>query len=251
VKLTGYIDESISNGQHLFAMSALIAERSDWVRFEVDWKDCIKLVNRRLEREGRQQISRYHASDCSSRIGDFNGWTREEQIDLTKQLLNTFQSYNTKAIAFIVDLDAIAEFYPGGNNDRLSAAYDLLTAYLVREAGEWLDRRNNTAVQIDLIHDHCAYNHAIQNSFQSLMSHSKFKYQSYFGLIKPSSWRDCTLLQAADLLAFESMKEAERQTAPRNRRKTLRLLLDLESFGIRAEYLNREKIYKISTALSE
>jgi len=58
MNLTGYIDESMSKDRRLFAMSAIIAERMDWIRFEADWENCIEGVNCQLKKDGRTPISR-------------------------------------------------------------------------------------------------------------------------------------------------------------------------------------------------
>src|ERR1035438_2626994 len=91
MNLTGYIDESLNKAGRLFTMSAIIAERMDWMWFEVDWENCIEGINRQLKKDGRTPISGYHASDFSNGKGEFTGWGKEELIDLAKQLLNVLK----------------------------------------------------------------------------------------------------------------------------------------------------------------
>lgn len=249
MNLTGYIDESISNGGRLFTMSALIAERMDWMWFQADRVNCLDKINRELKKEGRTLISRYHAADCSNIKGDFAGWTKVELINLAKQLLNIFEAHNTKTISYTIDLVALAEAFPTRKGDPLRCGYDFLTAFLVREIGEWLGKRNNPDARVNLIHDRCQYNQIIQDSFQGLIGNPNFRGQFYFETIEPSSWQECKLLQAADLLAYECMKDAETKINPRNRRIPLKLLIDLRSFGITAKYIGREEVYGISKAL--
>jgi hypothetical protein len=78
------------------------------------------------------------------------------------------------------------------------------------------------------------------------MSHPKFTHRIHFETIEPSSWQECKLLQAADLVAYESMKDAERKVTPRNLRTSLKLLLDMESFGMTAKYIGSDEVYRIS-----
>jgi hypothetical protein len=61
---------------------------------------------------------------------------------------------------------------------------------------------------------------------------------------------DCVPLQAADLTAYENFKESCRHVNPRKRRKTLELelLLDLGSFGGRAQYMGREALQALREA---
>ena len=249
MNLTGYIDESINKDKRLFTMSAIIAERMDWMWFEVDWENCIKKINRQLKKDGRTPISRYHASDFSNGKGEFTGWAKEELIDLAKQLLNVLKAHNTKTISYTIDLVALAEAFPQWKSDYLRGGYDFLTAFLVREIAEWLGKCGNPNVRIKLIHDRCQYHQVIQESFQGLMSHPKFTHRIYFETVEPSSWQECKLLQAADLVAYESMKDAETKIDPRNRRKSLQLLLDMESFGMTAKYIGSDEVYRIAEEL--
>jgi len=56
------------------------------------------------------------------------------------------------------------------------------------------------------------------------------------------SWEDCVPLRAADLVAYENFKESQRKLVPRRRRKSLELLLDLDSFGGRGSFLGRDAL---------
>jgi len=249
MNLTGYIDESISKDRRLFTMSAIIAERVDWIRFETDWENCIERFSCQLKKDGRTPISRYHASDFSNGKGEFTGWTKEELIDLAKQLMNVLKMHNTKTVSYAIDLLAFAQAFPNWKSDCLSWGYGFLTAFLIREIGEWLGKRGNPDARIKLVHDRCQYGQIIQDSFQELMSHPNFTSRLYFETIEPSSWQKCRLLQAADLVAYECMKDAETKIAPRNRRVSLKLLLDMESFGMKAKYIGSDEVYGISEAL--
>jgi len=248
MNLTGYIDESINKDRKLFTMSAIIAERMDWIQFEADWENCIKRVNCQLKKDGRTPISRYHASDFSNGKGEFTGWRKEELIDLAKQLMNVLKMHNTRTISYTIDLVALAEVFPDWKSDSLRGGYDFLTAFLVREIGEWLSKCGNPNVKIKLIHDRCQYDQVIQAAFQGLLSNPKFDHRIYFETVEASSWQECKLHQAADLVAYESMKDAETKIAPRNRRKSIQLLLDLESFGMTAKYIGSDEVDGISKA---
>jgi len=248
MNLTGYIDESINKDKRLFTLSAIIAERMDWMWFEVDWENCIEKINRQLKKDGRTPISRYHASDFSNGKGEFTDWAKEELIDLAKQLLNVLKVHNTETVSYTIDLVTLAEVFPQWKSDPLRGGYDFLTAFLVREIGEWLGKYNNPKARVKLIHDRCQYNQAIQDSFQGLICNPSFRGRFYLETIEPSSWQKCKLLQAADLVAYECMKDAETKITSRNRRISLKLLLDMESFGMTAKYIGSDEVYGIAKA---
>jgi hypothetical protein len=91
VLFRGYIDESYGGAEDAFALSCLIAKGKDWNEMVRAWKLHLATVNKRLKKEGRPLISRYHTSDCSNRRGEFEGWTTQEQIDFSIGLFGIFK----------------------------------------------------------------------------------------------------------------------------------------------------------------
>ena len=65
------------------------------------------------------------------------------------------------------------------------------------------------------------------------------------------SWEHCVPLQPADMMAYEHFKEAERKVSPRKRRKSLELLLDLESLGGRGSFIDRDALLKLKEVMDE
>jgi hypothetical protein len=246
--LKGHIDESVSAEQRLFTLAAVVGYGTDWTWFHVDWERCIEAVNRDLVKAGRKPISRYHASDCSTRHGDFKDWGMEEQKDLTSKLLGVFAKHPTKTIAYTMDLDAFVEVFPEAAGDPKKAAYSVLTKLLVFKIGDYLYSLNPRS-RITLIHDRCAYNGTILESFDKIKDDASFQFRSCLTTIAPMSWEDCRLLQCADLIAYENMKAIERQGTVRSQRFTLKSLLALESFGGLGHFMDRDSIDKISEVM--
>jgi hypothetical protein len=88
------------------------------------------------------------------------------------------------------------------------------------------------------------------DSFDSMINDDTFRHRNRFSSITPTSWEHCIPLQPADLVAYESFKEAERQPDIRKRRRSLQALLDLGStFGGRCVYIPREGIREIKVML--
>ena len=82
VLLRGYFDESYN--ERVFTYSCAMSDTTGWADIERGWKLCLKAKNKELKADGRREISRYHAADCSSLVGEFKGWTVPEQIAFTK-----------------------------------------------------------------------------------------------------------------------------------------------------------------------
>jgi hypothetical protein len=78
--------------------------------------------------------------------------------------------------------------------------------------------------------------------FDWLISDPGFSSRGHFTTLAPMGWEDCTPLQAADLLAYENMKDAERRLDNRTRRKTLELIIEEGDTGFRTSFIDTKNI---------
>ena len=240
VVLRGHIDESY--GDRIFTLSCLVGIGARWHKFSVGWQRCIAKCNNRLKAEGRKPIKRYHAADCSSCKNDFAGWTLREQKQFTSELLDVFRKHPLDATAISVDLQAFADVFPDVRPGRetLESLYGFVTKYLMYWMGDRYCQRAD--IRLALIHDRCPFDGVMVTSFNVTLDDPNFRYRHSFTTLAPMSWEDCVPLRAADLVAYENFKESQRKLVPRRRRKSLELLLDLDSFGGRGSFLGRDAL---------
>jgi hypothetical protein len=220
---------------------------------ERQWKLHIAAVNRRLKAQGRPLISRYHASDCSSRKREFKGWTHDERDEFVRGLFGVFRRCAVHAVGIDMNLDDLCAIFPEWEKDRIKAAYRILTKSLLNTIGS--DYANLypgvSPAKITLFHDRTMeYDAAIQGAFKEAVK-SDFEYASMFTSIAPLAWVDCTALQMADLVAFEVFKAAEAREAARTNRKSFEALLDLEAFGIHTQTFTKDAMSEYRAALLE
>ena len=239
--LRGYIDESYSN--ELFTLSCLKSDILTWRRFESGWKNVLSFINKKLKAQGRQQISRYHAADCSSRTSEFSGWTTEEQIALTQELLKVFKRNWVSVTSYTMPMKLFLQVFPEFTKDPMGECYAELLKWLMLEIADQVIHYPNH-VRLKPI----KFDSALLNTFNQVMADRTFGAQHMFSTIAPLSSDDCIPLQAADLIAYENFKEAERQTTGRPRRKTLELLLTMNgSFGGRSLTFSLDAIQTMRT----
>lgn len=254
----GYIDESHSaDGKGLFVLSCLLGKGMAWQWFRSDWGEVLTETNVALRSQARREIIRYHAADCSSRVGEFQGWTVDEQKALTKKLLEVFSKPSNQlvVVSYSIDLSELVGEIPETVDDPQGFAYSLMLKFIMLDIGRGFWEKNSGNVEglkISLVHERCDYDTILLQAFNSQMADPTFKYSRLFATIAPLGWEDCEELQPADLLAYEIYKESERQRADgkkRNMRKTLELLLQSDAFGAYAKDINRETIAKLKNLL--
>jgi hypothetical protein len=180
--LRGFIDES-GNGD-IFTLSCLLGKKANWLWFMLDWKECIAEKNRELRKQGRKEITRYHAADCSSRYQDFEGWTPEEQIEFTKSLVKVFSKPSNRltVVSFALDLHELVEEIPETAPDPYGFAYSLLLKMLMIEIGHMYSEANKgktEGLKVPLIHDRCPYDGVLLQAFSSLLADKQLSYAFY------------------------------------------------------------------------
>jgi len=247
----GYIDESYGSDKNIFALSCIVAAGKDWSEIERKWKLHLNAKNKSLAKQGRPLITRYHASDCSSRHGEYEGWTHDERDTFVKGLFLIFKQVPTFTFVFDVQFNELCETFPEYADDPLGAAYFWLTKFLMLTISRDFKTFNphNRVIKITLFHDRTSgnsdYDETILRSFNSLINDDTFTGREMFTTIAPLSWKDCVALQPADLLAFENFKQAQAKLEARDSRKSFKALLDMDNFGIHSKTLNKIAMEKL------
>jgi len=249
VLFKGYIDESYDKKQKLFSLSCLVATGKKFSEMERIWKLHIAAKNKQLAKQSRKLISRYHASDCNSRHGDFEGWTEEERNEFVLGLFSIFRRTPVHAVGYDVDLDNLCEVFPELAHKRLELAYAVLLDFLMFTIADDFHNLNegNKDIKITLIHDRAGkYDTTLLRQFNNTRESKNFPYGDYFTSITSMGWENCLLLQPADLVAFEIFREAEQKTKGRNSRKSFKALIDMETFGIHTKsFTDKETMFKL------
>jgi len=243
VVLHGYIDESYN--QQIFTLSCLVAKDKDWYELSRNWNLVLKAWNKRLKAQGRPILSRYHATDCSNLKREFKDWTPDEQRALVKELIHTFKGRHVDTIAYSIDLDEFRRIIPESlthaQPDFAGYIYGLTFKQVLYEIStRYGDPHPDT--KIGLSHDRCSYDHVLLDAFQQVKDDQYCEHRDMFTSIMPIGWEDWVPLQPTDLVAYENFKDSMRKKNPRDRRKALDALVNLDSFGGRARFMGTQAI---------
>lgn len=251
VLIKGYIDESYGNDNNdpsteIFTLSCALSNVKGWSAIESSWKKCLAAKNKSLKAQGRKPISRYHATDCSTFHGEFEGWDKEEQIAFAKDLMAGLTRGDAwvNVIAYSMPMEPFLAEFPECKDDPLPACYSLIKLIMLEIADQvQLARRkfNKTKrADIVLFHERCSYDASILNSFNTAITDKTFTEREMFHSITPLGWETSIALQAADLIAYETFKDSQRQFSRRDRRKSLDFLLSTDTFGGRARTFKQD-----------
>lgn len=242
--LPGYMDESYS--AKMFTYSCLLGRGTDWGWITSKWKARLREKNKALRKQGRQQLSRYHASDCSNHKREFKGWDETEQIDFVKPLVTLLGKYPLYAFAYSLPMEELLALVPTDMEKARKNAYVITLCFLMIEIGAEIHKANPT-VRMNLFHDRGPCDTLILDTFNVIKDDPLFRYRDMFISITPMSWEDCIPLQPADMCAYEAFKESCRLTSQpsRDRRKALDTLIKMGHFGVRSKIIIGDRLVQV------
>lgn len=255
----GYIDESYDpEYETVFTLSCLLSTGKIWMNLSRAWKLMLDSWNRRLKKQGRPQISRYHAADCSNLKREFKGWSLDEQKELFADILKIFKRHQVDTVALSVNLQDMDIYFPEARKyaqpDLRTFLYGMTTRFLIgRIADRFCKRYPNP--KIALVHDRNEYDSVMLDAFNQQIADPAFEHRDCFTTFAPAGWENCIPLQPTDLVAYENFKDALRKINPRERRISLKMLVDLDAFSGRAQSMDKPAILRLreemmATALS-
>ena len=240
-----YIDESIGKNR-TFALGCAIAQDSVWKRMSQDWKRCLRRKNGHLTRQGRPRISRYHATDCESRFGEFKGWDISEKNAFVAELISIVNRHHIHIVGFTVHLEELAEFYPQIEKEYLEmAAYGVLATLLFTEIVEQASQISRQPA-IKVVYEHGDVTQHMQYAYDSMKASKAFA--ELFDGIEKANWKMISL-QVADLIAFETMKDRDNQKGPviRDRRLSLETILGGKLAGAKGFHFGRDGLQRLAS----
>jgi len=220
VMLQAYFDES---GTHENAPAVLVAgylfEPERCLALESDWSIALNEAG----------VSAFHMKDWAASKGEFSSMGKCDRDDFYMKLLNLIKRDASKGIAAQVSQAEFDRIKPANWNDRIGGAYSVCATLCLQAIGLWCKQNwpdENIAYFFEAGHE--SANEA--SRFMDLIARStvltkEYRYYSHTFVKKKES----TLLQTADILAWEINKENVEKTYAPRRRNPRKSLISLTS----------------------
>lgn len=252
VMLIGYIDDSKNKDASLVTLGCVTAYDRHWELFEQEWRLLLEQTNKALLANGQPKISRYHASDCSCRQNEFSTWSKDQTYEITAAIRDIFQRHPVAITSYGVNIIDVKEVFPEASKKAHNLAHAILLAHIMKYLSDkvlsddrWPEER------LVFTHDRGDYDAVLLDTFNDEKENRLLKHREKFLKIVPMSWQDCVLLQPADFIAYESFKAIERELNGHDRRKSLELILELDSVGGRSAKIQKLGLQQLRKGLSD
>ncbi len=208
--LSSYIDDSASKDGRVLCVGGWLCTDDDWTSITNDWRGRIEMEKRNSIKHGHPPITRYHASDCSSLVGEFDrskGWDNDRQLRLVKRLIEIItkrRKHPVVGFALTASMDNFHIAYATRKAAEKNVYCHLLLQFGVLIGEVMQNRFPNDKVSI--FHDHVLAEPS-QYAYAALTA-DDCPYHNFYVTMAPRIWQDCLELQPADLMAYEGQKAA-------------------------------------------
>jgi len=205
--LTAYFDESYND--RTLCVGGWLCDDDTWKHIDLKWAARIEYERRISALKGLKPLTRYHASDCANHKREFEGWSRDRQILLTKKLLSILGVFKPFGVAAGVSFNELKSAFPNlkTKKDIEWEAYKLCMQSCFVQIGDTM-AHEIPYERVTIIHDQGkgTFNGAALSAFEDMDAAKKFPNKKYFVTIAPGSAEKFIALQSADLIAYEGMK---------------------------------------------
>lgn len=230
--LAGYFDDSRDHG--MFVVAGYVAPAATWERFSEAW---IQVLG-----DAPHPLSEFKASDCRHRTGEFSGWSKREITELTKELVSLITDPEMKGMVGVGD----GVFTPRTDGSLRTAFRKLsyrATSTKVIGHALMLGAETEGCAEVQIIFDEQG---KLEHLARTAADSAKKLFGDEFGgdLRGPRFAESHTTipLQAADLLAYETLKEVRNRIDEREASTALeRLTRERRHVG---RYLNLDAVLR-------
>lgn len=195
-------DDSYDNAKTLMLVGGWLMEESQWKRLESDWDACIEATNHAHRAD--QKITRFHASELNGFKGEFKNWDKQMSEAFTGNLITILKERPSLFVAAAVNMQDMVQVFPQFADTMLDSALGLCIKQIMLSLGKVV-RKNFVRDKLEMIFESGPWKaHAIQ-AYGQMVADPKFKDRKLFTSLSFVS-SQAAGLQAADLIAYESMK---------------------------------------------
>jgi hypothetical protein len=250
---TAYMDESYVDGA-LMCVGGWLCRDDGWGRIEHRWRQRIEYEQRRSVRANQAPIERYHASDLEHFRDEYKvGWDKARRTLFSKKLIDILSSEKVRlknpiGIATGIKFPHILEAYPSAKKDRVFrivwAAYRVCMMENLLILAETM-KRAFPGEQVAVVYDRGPFKGAALSAFDSFKEGPTVNKRDIVTMA-PMGWEDCTALQPADMICFESRKLIN--SGQKNLEQFRRSLQRIIGKGVmlRVRQISRESLLEIA-----
>ncbi|MGI9067069.1 MAG: DUF3800 domain-containing protein [Pyrinomonadaceae bacterium] len=219
--VTAYFDESYANpNPTVYTVAGYISTDRRWVKFQKAWMGLLNkhVLTRWCEVYGPEKRIFFHMKEFDNPHSKIYGdWPVKKKIWFLKELHKVIKKAYLRSFSSGV---VVADYNNLSDAEKFAIGSPHVCAAIncVKQVGIWADKENREQPILYVFERGTVNDNVLMSVFDNTMSQSA---KEYYRMEKAAlgDKRDMPQLQAADILAFETRKEVERELDNPNQRK--------------------------------
>jgi hypothetical protein len=236
----GYFDDSGTHQDSEFAVvGGFLGSSAAWLAFETKWQAILK----------RNRLSApFRMSQWSNRAPPFHNWSEEKRRDLFNQLIGVIAAHSILAVGVALPTRMYREL--SAFSQAFTSPYGLATQLIFGGVKEIIKEEQPDAVRrrakVAYVFEVGAFGSGgVKQTFDDLMNIPPLAREYHLASLAFVGKHEFMQLQAADIVAYELYREAQRlPSAPRRYP-----ILELEKYPYRWLRVNHEEIRKADQSI--
>ena len=232
-------DESYDNQETLMVVGGWLMEESQWKQLESDWADCIDATNKAHRAD--QKITHFHATELNGFKKEFKNWDKPMSEEFTAKLAAILKQRPSLFLASAVNMQEMVKVFPQTVDTKLESALGLCVKQVMVSLGH-VAKKNFTPDKLAMVYESGNLDDHANAAFKQMITDRKFAPRKSFTSLSFVTGKPAGL-QAADLIAYESLKRILAVTVRTDAklRWALRELLGAKHLGESA-YIDRRAL---------
>jgi hypothetical protein len=199
--LRAYFDESGTHGDaRVTGVAGFIGPAEEWTQLEDKWQEELA----RFAKDTGHDIKDFHAYECENGQEYWFGIDRSIREAYYQRLARVLVQYNKiMGVSFSIENDQWNAYASPEFKDRYRSPYQLCAESCFQQVASYSTNRAAGSTVALVFAEHPTYSKNIEEVFSYYMSN---KVWSNIKSFTTSSPKDCTPLQSADMMSYESYR---------------------------------------------
>jgi len=227
-QVEAYFDESGSHsGSHLLCIAGYILSKRSRRFLSADWAKMLR----------RYGLTCFHMVDCAHGNGEFANLSRDQRIEVGKEVITLIKKHTFRGLAVSINEDEFTSLMP--HHPSIGSPYSFCAHVILAGVAHWLKQRPDARK--------CAYffeaGHSNETEADRIMK-SMFKSEELLTIHRYTAHsfvrkEGNAAVQAADMLAWQYLKDTKNKLEGRRRRLDCYSLFEHHH---EAQHISRERI---------
>lgn len=212
-ELRAYMDESGTHGgSRVAVVGGCVAFSKDWSLWNSQWQPILKNPG-----DNKKPLAYFHSREASHSRDEFYGWPKDEANEFALKLIPVMNKHRIHNVAAAIDMDAFNEIITGETREKLEDPYYFAMLLCVYDIADWIRHHVPRKTRVAYIFEqNTKFEKRAHEIFNNILRKRDGARRYKMGALSFDDRINSPMLQAADIVAYETHREMRRRLGEEN-----------------------------------